>query len=110
MAKRVPPGSGDKPPKKPAPRQPPNTEPAFDDLQAIFGQNLKIARLKREMTLVELAEAAGMQFSYVSRIENGEKNVTLDTMKRLAAVVGLDVSAMLRLSGTELEPTPKKSL
>ena len=108
MAKRVPDAPADNPPKKRAPRQPPDAEPAPDDLQAIFGQNLKTARLKRGMTLVELASAVGMQFSSVSQIENGAMNVTLKTMKRLATVMNLDVRAMLQPGCPEPEPTPKK--
>ena len=109
MAKRVPDAPPDKPPKKRAPRQLPDAEPASDDLQAIFGRNLKVARLKRGMTLVELADAAGMQFSSISRIENGTMNVTLKTIKRLATVMNLDVRAMLLPNYAEPEPSSKKA-
>src|SRR3954451_4350139 len=109
MAKSVPPRVGSTPPKKRAPRQMPDVEPGPDDLQAIFGQNLRIARLKRGMTLMEVAQAADMNLAYVSKIENGEKNVTLSTMKKLATVVEHDVSGMIRLAQGEGEPPPKPS-
>jgi len=67
-----------------------------DDLQAIFGQNLRMARLRSNKTLMEVAEAAGLSFQYVSKIETGQKNLTLDTMKKLAKVVDHDVSDLLR--------------
>lgn len=106
MAKSVPPGSADHPPKKRAPRQLPTAELPPDDLQAIFGQNLKIARLKRGMTLAELSEAADMNQSYLSKVENGERNITLATMKKLAAVVECDVIHMLQLASDDEEPSP----
>ena len=109
MAKRVPDVPADKPPKRRAPRQLPDAEPASDDLQAIFGQNLKIARLKRGMTLIELADAVDMHFSSVSQIEHGATNITLRTMKRLAAVMDLDVRAMLQPNCAEPEPPSKKA-
>lgn len=89
------------PMKKRAPRQPPTAEIPPDDLQAVFGRNLRLARLNRGMTLMEVAEAAGMTNQYVSKVENGEKNVTLATMKKLAKVVDHDVSGMIRLAKDE---------
>lgn len=95
MAKSVPDASTDKAPKKRAPRQMPTAEIPADDLQAIFGRNLKVARLQKGMTLAELAEVVGTSVPYLSRVENGGENVTLDTMKKLAAAIGQDVRSML---------------
>ena len=107
MAKSVPPSSTDSPPKKPAPRQLPTAELPPDDLQAIFGQNVRIARLKRGLTQVEVADATGMSLTYVSKIENGEKNVTLDTMKKLAVVLDLDLGRLFRQAPPQEEAPPK---
>ncbi len=95
MAKSVPPGSADTSPKKRAPRQLPTSDLPPDNLQAIFGRNLRVARLRKGMTLAELAEAVGTSVPYLSQVENGEKNVTLDTMRKLAAAIGQDVRTML---------------
>lgn len=94
MPRSVPPGSTDTSPKKRAPRQLPTVDLAPDDLQAIFGQNVRIARLKRAMTQEKVAEAAGMTAQYLGRIEAGDKNVTLETMKRLACVLDFDLNGM----------------
>lgn len=96
MTKSVPPGSAEHTPKKRAPRQLPTAELPPDDLQAIFGQNVRIARLKLGLTQQQVAEATGMAFSYVGKIESGEKNVTLETMKKLAAVLDLDLGRLFR--------------
>ena len=55
-----------------------------DDLVAIFGANLKAARLKAGLTQGELAERAGLLQQYVSLVETGKQNVTLTTAKALA--------------------------
>ena len=102
MAKSVPDGSTDQPPKKRAPRKLPTSDIPADDLQAVFGRNLRLARLKRGLTLVELAEMAGMAFRYVSDVENGQKNLTLATMKRLARVIDHDVGGMLQVAEAEV--------
>lgn len=100
MPKSVPPGSMDGSPKKRALRELPTVELPPDDLQAIFGHNVRIARLKRAMTQDEVAEAVGMTGQYVGQIEKGEKNVTLDTMKKLAVALDFDLNGMFR------PPTP----
>lgn len=109
MAKSVPPGSADYLPKKRAPRKPPTSEIPPDDLHAVFGRNLRLARLKSGLTLIQVAETAGITFQHLSRIENGKKNVTLEMMKKLAAVIDHDVSGMLRLAHDETESPSQSS-
>jgi len=104
MAKRVPPATMDSPPKKRAPRQIPTDDVPLDDLQALFGRNLKIARLKMKLTLEDISLASGMKNQYVSKVENGQTNLTLATMKKLAAVVGIDVSEMIKRPSIETNP------
>ncbi len=104
MAKRMPPAAVDSPPKKRAPRQIPTDDVPPDDLQVLFGRNLKIARLKMKLTLEDITLATGMKNQYVSKVENGQTNLTLATMKRLAAVVGLDVSEMIRRPPVGTDP------
>lgn len=107
MAKRVPDVPMDEPPKKRGPRKQPTTELPPDDLQAIFGQNVRTARLKLGMTQQQVADATGMALSYVGKVENGEKNVTLDTMKKLAAVLDLDLGQLFRQAPVQEEPSSK---
>lgn len=109
MSKRAPPVSGETPVKKRAPRQLPTDELPSNSLQAIFGRRLKIARLQRAMTLMEMAEATGMTNQNISKIEHGKTNLTLDTMARLATVVGLDASEMIKPLESEGSPAPKTS-
>jgi transcriptional regulator with XRE-family HTH domain len=75
-----------------------------DDLVAIFGANLKAARLKAGLTQGELAERAGLLQQYVSLVETGKQNVTLTTAKALADVVHQHVSDLLRRSA----PKPRR--
>lgn len=72
-------------------------EPDPDDIVAVFGVNLKAARLKAGLTQAELAERAGLLQQYVSLVETGKQNVTLTTAQALAHVVEQKVSNMLRL-------------
>lgn len=65
-------------------------------LQIRFGERLRQVRLAANMTQAQLAERSGLNEKYVGRVEQGRKNLRLDTMVRLAMVVGLKVSDMLR--------------
>ena len=74
----------------------PPDEPDPDDLVAVFGVNLKAARMKQGLTQAQLAERAGLLQQYVSLVETGKQNVTLTTAHALAKVVHQDVSDLLR--------------
>ena len=65
-------------------------------LQIRFGERLRQARLAANMTQADMAERSGIHEQYVGRVEQGRKNLRLDTMVRLALVVGHSVSDMLR--------------
>ncbi len=87
--------------------QPDDVGPIPDDLQTLFGRNLRAARIAHNLTHQELADKAGFKRQYVSRVEAGQLNLTLGTMTRLAAVLGQDVSVLLRLpDADDVNPSP----
>lgn len=98
LAKRPPFEPPDSVPKRRAPRQLPTDEVCPGDLQALFGRNLRVARLKQAMTLDDVASAIGMTNQYVSKVERGRTNLTLSTMKKLSTAVNLDPGDMLKPS------------
>ena len=61
-----------------------------------FARNLRAARLRKGLTQEVLAERAGLHRTYVGSAERGERNVTVETIARLAQA--LDVSASELLS------------
>jgi DNA-binding XRE family transcriptional regulator len=95
-------GGSHKADSNPAPQTPPvaaNADEVLGNLQIVFGENLRAARLKADLSQAELAAQTGLTQQYLSLIETGYKNVTLRTMEALAKVVGQEVSAMLRRPG-----------
>ena len=67
-----------------------------ESLQAVFGENLRAARLKGGLKQSDVAERLGFAQSRIALIESGHQNLTLKTMTRLAEVVGRNVSDMLK--------------
>jgi transcriptional regulator with XRE-family HTH domain len=45
---------------------------------------------------MSLAEAAGMHFTFISSIERGERNVSLETIVRLSVALDMDPAELLR--------------
>ena len=66
------------------------------DMRALFGTNCRQARLKARLTQTEVQELTGIRQHYISEIENGLWNLTLDTMTTLARALGTDVRALLK--------------
>lgn len=70
--------------------------PPSTDLRRNFGENLRTARLKAGLSQAELGSRVGRSQQYVSLVEVGHENLTLDTMSMLASIVGQDVVSMLQ--------------
>ena len=68
---------------------------ASAEMQAAFGRNVKAARQKAGLTQTDLAERSGISRVDISRIEGGQINVTLRTMRKLAEAFEVRVSEML---------------
>ena len=74
------------------------TDETSEDMCALFGANCRQARLKAKLTQTDVQELTGIRQNYISEIENGVQNLTLDTMTTLARAVGTDVRALFEAS------------
>ena len=60
-----------------------------------FAQRLRLQRQDRGLSQEELADLAGLHRTYVGSVERAERNISIDSMERLAEALGLDISALL---------------
>ena len=60
-----------------------------------FAQNLKQRRLELELSQEGLAEIAGLHRTYVGSVERAERNISIDSMERLATALRVDVVQLL---------------
>jgi transcriptional regulator with XRE-family HTH domain len=72
------------------------TEGTLESMRALFGANLRQARLKAKLTQTDVQQLTGIRQHYISEIENGVRNLTLDTMTTLAQAIGTDIRALLK--------------
>ena len=67
---------------------------------------LRAQRRSLGLTLAEVAEAADLSMTYLSNIERGRGNPTLDVLTRVAAVLGVDIGALVGTSTTSAAAEP----
>jgi HTH-type transcriptional regulator, competence development regulator len=77
-----------------------------------FGERLRQIRKETGLTLREVADKAGIDFTYLSKIENGRIPYTpaAETIRNLASALGVDSIELLSLADKlpkELEPFGK---
>jgi len=66
------------------------------DVRIDFGEKLRKIRNSKKLTQEELADRAGMHFTYIGQIERGLRNPSLINLHKLAKA--------LRISSDELLP------
>jgi transcriptional regulator with XRE-family HTH domain len=75
---------------------------------AALGEVVKALRQEKGLTQERLAEQADITVTYVSKIENGQRNLTWATLTRLCHRLGVQRSALVaRLE--ETEPPPERA-
>jgi len=65
------------------------------EVEYLIARNIINFRKKRGLTQKQLAVALGTQQSVVSRIENGEHNLSIESIKSIAHVLGTDVATIV---------------
>lgn len=71
------------------------------DVLVHVSQNLRRLRLESNMTQQTLADASGISRRMIAAVENGEANVSLASLDRLAIALKTDFSAMVRAPTAE---------
>lgn len=65
-------------------------------LSAKLGKNLKKARLMRGMSQGDISRKLGMDRGFISLIENGQQNVTLASLEKLARALDIPPADLLK--------------
>lgn len=79
------------------------TDPVFQHtwedgtLEREIAKQLIGIRLELGMTQAQFAERVGVKQSFLSRLENGEQNLTIETLQQLAQRAGATVHVRLAL-------------
>ncbi len=60
-----------------------------------FGKNVKIERVKKDLTQEQLAEVMGVSQNYIASIEGGKENMSLGKILELSKALDIDIEALL---------------
>lgn len=66
----------------------------------IIAENVKAYRLAKDISQEKLAELADVHRNYIGHVERAERNMTIDSIERIAKALGVTIIALL---------TPNKS-
>ena len=68
------------------------------DLLKKFGKNVKIERIKQDLTQEKLAEIMNVSQNYIANIERGNANMSLGKVLELANFLKIDIEVLLKFS------------
>jgi transcriptional regulator with XRE-family HTH domain len=66
------------------------------DLASIIGERIRKLRKKMDMSQHELALRAGIDRSYMGKIERGEINITLEKFQQIAIALEVELIDVLK--------------
>jgi transcriptional regulator with XRE-family HTH domain len=67
----------------------------LSDVRVRFGQKLRKVREKAGLSQERLAELAGLHRTYVSSVERGQRNISLENVERLADALGVSMAELM---------------
>lgn len=70
--------------------------PNGEALQMRVGRNIKRIRIKKKLSQEDLASKLDLNQSYISKIELGKRNLTLQNIHEFSKVLNIDASELLR--------------
>ena len=68
---------------------------ASSNTRILFAKNLKIFRQLKKISQEDLADIAELHRTYVSSVERGERNISIDNMEKLARALDVDIRDLL---------------
>ena len=68
----------------------------MQDIKKRFGKNVRRLRKELGLTQEKVAELAGLHFTYISSIERGERNVSIENVERIARALRIEPQQLLK--------------
>ncbi|WP_108610513.1 helix-turn-helix transcriptional regulator [Aminobacter sp. MSH1] len=74
------------------------------NLRAVFGLNVQRLRRERKLSQEQLSFVSGRTRAYISSVEAGRRNATLDTLEILATALGVEPQDLITARVAEHRP------
>ena len=72
-----------------------NIKPSLDQQLAAIGQNIRTARNHRQLTQQQLADASGLDRTYISLVEHGKQNLTIAAILKIAQALDIPITDLI---------------
>ena len=76
---------------------------SFADVKSVLGDNLKRYRKQAELSQEELGHKIDADQAYISRLEAGQLNPTLESISELATALGVTVENLFSITHRDME-------
>lgn len=63
-------------------------------IQLLFGQNVRLAREKKGWSQDRLSDESGLHRTYISGIERGVRNPTIEIVQQVAVALDVDIQEL----------------
>jgi transcriptional regulator with XRE-family HTH domain len=74
----------------------------MQDIQKAFGKKVRELRLKKALSQEKLAELSGLHWTYIGSVERGERNISLNNIKKIADALEVKASDLFKgMNGTK---------
>jgi transcriptional regulator with XRE-family HTH domain len=78
------------------------------ELRKVFARNLRLARTNARLSQEEIADAAGLDRTYISALERCLYSASLDTIERIADALGIEAADLLRVPERKISPRAQR--
>ncbi len=72
-----------------------------DELKKKFGSTIKSKRAELGLSQEDLAERSGLHRTYISDVERGMRNISLESIEKLSSALKYSVSALFAIASSE---------
>lgn len=69
----------------------------MSDIAKIVGKRLRSYRQAQNLSQERLAELAGLHPTYIGQVERGEKNLTIESLEKIASALQVSLSSVFEL-------------
>ncbi len=69
---------------------------SFPKHRRILGENIRTCRKQTRMSQEKLAERADLNTTYVSAVERGEENISVDALVRISIALKVSLADLIR--------------
>lgn len=68
----------------------------YENIKTYIAKNIARLRTEKGLTCEDIAEKVGVSRQYISQLENGEKNVSLEILSKIASSFGVNIEFIIR--------------